>query len=83
MVMLQHVLAALVIAALFATFIFLPIWMVRDIVQCRRERRSGSSMSSGIVGMMTEIDRVVRPSVQHVMDAEELADTEDDDIGGE
>jgi hypothetical protein len=81
--MLHQVLAVLVIAALFATFIFLPVWMVRDIIQGRRERRGGGSVSSGIVGMMTEIDRVVRPSVQHVIEVEDLADEEDDDIGGE
>lgn len=81
--MLHQMSAVLVIAALFATLILLPIWMVRDVILGRRERRGGGSVSSGIAGMMTEIDRVVRPSVQHVIEGEDLAAEEDDDIGGE
>ena len=81
--MLQHFVAFLVIVGLFAAIVILPVIMIRDLTRSNRDRRGGGSVSNGIAGMMTEIDRVTRPSVQYVIQVEEQADNEEDDIGGE
>jgi hypothetical protein len=49
----------------------------------RRAPGGSGSISSGVAGMMTEVDRLVRPSVAHVLEVKESAELEEDDIGGQ
>ncbi len=74
----------LTVVALLAIAVLLPVVMVRALIRMYRDRdRPGGTISSGIAGMMTELDRVVRPSVQHVVEAKESVVSQKDDIGGE
>jgi hypothetical protein len=69
--------------ALLAAAVLLPVAAVHGVVQMYRNKERTGTISSGIVGMMTELDRVVRPSVQHVVEVKESAASHEDDIGGE
>ena len=73
----------LAIVVVLAAFIILPIAMVRGLIQMRRERGGSGSISSGVAGMMTEVDRLVRPSVEHVFEVKESAKLHEDDVGGQ
>jgi hypothetical protein len=73
----------LAIVAVIASFIILPIVMVRGLIQMRRDRGGSGSISSGVAGMMSEVDRLVRPSVEHVYEVKESAELHEDDVGGE
>jgi hypothetical protein len=73
----------LAIVVVLATFVILPIVMVRGLIQMRRAPGGSGSISSGVAGMMTEVDRLVRPSVEHVFEVKESAVLHEDDIGGE
>ncbi len=63
------VVALLAIAILLA--VLLPVFMVRILIRMCRDGDRPGIISSGIAGMMTELDRVVRPSVQHIVEAKE------------
>jgi hypothetical protein len=56
--------------------------MVRGLIQMRRDRSGSGTISSGVAGMMTEVDRLVRPSVEHVFEVKESAELQEDDVGG-
>jgi hypothetical protein len=73
----------LAIIVVLASFIILPIAMVRGLIQMRRDRSGSGTISSGVAGMMTEVDRLVRPSVEHVFEVKESAELQEDDVGGE
>ena len=73
----------LLIVAVLATTVVVPIIMVRGLIQRYRDKDRTGTISSGIAGMMTELDRVVRPSVQHVVEVKESVASHEDDIGGE
>jgi hypothetical protein len=73
----------LLIVAVLATTVVVPIIMVRGLIQMYRDKDRTGTISSGIAGMMTELDRVVRPSVQHVVEVKESVASHEDDIGGE
>ncbi len=74
----------LTVVALLAIAVLLAVAMVRALIRMYRDRgRPGGTISSGIAGMMTELDSVVRPSVQHVVEAKESVASHEDDIGGE
>jgi hypothetical protein len=73
----------LAIVVVLATFIVLPIVMVRGLIQMRRDRGGSGAISSGVAGMMTEVDRLVRPSVEQVLEVKESAKLHEDDVGGE
>jgi hypothetical protein len=69
--------------ALLAAVVVLPVVAVHGVAQMWRNKDRGGTMPSGIAGMMTELDRVVRPSVEHVVEAKECRAFHEDDIGGE
>jgi hypothetical protein len=73
----------LAIVFVLATFIILPIVMVRGLIQMRRAPGGSGSISSGVAGMMSEVDRLVRPSVEHVFEVKESAELQEDDVGGQ
>ena len=73
----------LLIVAVLAATVVVPIIMVRGLIQMYRDKDRTGTISSGIAGMMTELDRVVRPSVQHVVEVKESVASHEDDIGGE
>ncbi len=73
----------LLIVAVLATAVVVPIIMVRGLIQMYHGKDRTGAISSGIAGMMTELDRVVRPSVQHVVEVKESVASHEDDIGGE
>jgi hypothetical protein len=73
----------LAIIVVLASFIILPIAMVRGLIQMRRDRSGSGTISIGVAGMMTEVDRLVRPSVEHVFEVKESAELQEDDVGGE
>ncbi len=73
----------LLIVAVLATTVVVPIIMVRGLIQMYRDKDRTGTISCGIAGMMTELDRVVRPSVQHVVEVKESVASHEDDIGGE
>ena len=73
----------LLIVAVLATTVVVPIVMVRGLIQMHRDKDRTGTISSGIAAGMTELDRVVRPSVQHVVEVKESAESQEDDIGGE
>ena len=72
----------LAIVVVLVTFIVLPIVMVRGLIQMRRAPGGSGSISSSVAGMMTEVDRLVRPSVEHVVEVKERAKLHEDDVGG-
>jgi hypothetical protein len=71
------------IVVVLAAFIILPIVMVRGLIQMRRAEGGSGSISGGVAGMMTEVDRLVRPSVEQVLQVKESAELREDDAGGE
>jgi hypothetical protein len=69
--------------ASLAVLVFLPVFMVRGLVQMYRDKNRSSTLSSAIAGSLMGIDLVVRPSVQHVIEAKQSAQSHEDDTGGE
>jgi hypothetical protein len=72
----------LVMAAV--VFIGVPIMLVFAMVDMMRtkssERRGGGGMSSAVGGAMMEMDRFIRPSVEHQIEAQdERIESEDND----
>jgi hypothetical protein len=76
------VIQILAIVALIAVAIVLPAFMVRGVISMYRDKDRTGSFSSGIAAVMTELDRVVQPSVQHVIEVKDEKSHEND-IGGE
>jgi hypothetical protein len=76
------VIQILAIVALIAVAVLLPVFMVRGVISMYRDKDRTSTISSGIAAAMTELDRVVQPSVQHVVEVKDEKSHEDD-IGGE
>jgi hypothetical protein len=73
----------LIIVGLLVGAIVLPVFMVRGLIQMYRDKDRSGTFSSGVAGMMTEIDRVVRPSVQHIIEVKESDESHRDDIGAD
>jgi hypothetical protein len=69
--------------ASLAIMVVLPVFMVRGLVQMYRDKNRSSTLSSAIAGSLMGIDLVVRPSVEHVMEAKQSVESHEDDIGGE
>lgn len=59
-----------------------PVLLVRSLVKFYRSDRRSGTFTSGLAGAMLELDRITRPSVQHVEQVEEQC-VEDESIGGE
>jgi hypothetical protein len=73
----------LAVVAVIAVAIILPVAMVRGLITMYRDKGGTGTISSGIPARMTEFDRVVQPSVQHVVEVKESKKSREDDIGGE
>jgi hypothetical protein len=59
-------------------------WMIADHVKHRGKREPRSAGGSALGGALMELDRLVaRPSVEHVVDAENQTVRREDDHGGE
>jgi hypothetical protein len=72
-----------IIGAVFISLVAIVMYfMIRVAVGMQRGDYKGTG-ASGIIGAMAEIDRIVRPSVENVVDAKESADKKRDDVGGE
>jgi hypothetical protein len=63
--------------------VILPVFMVRGLICIYRDKDRTGTFSSGIAGMMTELDRAIRPSVQHIVEVKESDESYQDAIGGE
>ena len=68
---------------LVAVFVIFPILMVRGLIDMYRDKNRSGTFTGAIGGMMTELDRAIRPSTQHVAEAKESSNKRDDEIGGE
>ena len=73
----------LAIVAVLAVAVFLPVFMVRGVMTMYRDKNRTSTISSSIAAAMTEVDRMIRPSVQHVDEVKRSEKAREDDIGGE
>jgi hypothetical protein len=73
----------LAIVAVIAVAVFMPAFMVRGVITMYRDKDRTSTISSGIAAAMTEVDRLVRPSTQHVIEVKDSVESHEDDIGGE
>ena len=72
-----------IFGGLFISFVAIVMYfMIRVAVGMQRAAYTGT-WTSGITGAMGEIDRIVRPSVENIVEAKETADKERDDLGGE
>jgi len=82
----SHIILMLVLA--FVTFVVVPIVLVWSIIDSRRrkpdDRRGGAGGISSVVGgAMLEMDRFIRPSVEHRVETETPVLKREDDTGGE
>jgi hypothetical protein len=73
----------LAVVAVLAVALVLPGVMVRDLIRMYRDKDRTGTISSGFAAMMTELDRVVRPSVQHFVEVKQSVASHENDIGGE
>jgi hypothetical protein len=69
--------------ATLAILVVLPVFMVRGLIQMYRDKGRSSTFSSALAGSMMEIDLVVRPSVEHVIEAKHSVESHEEDTGGE
>ena len=73
--------AALVFLTLLIFAVLLPLLDRGIRVMLRERRRSGAS--GGVAGIITEFDRIVRPSVEHVVEVKDEARRPQDDVSGD
>ena len=73
----------LVIAGFLLLTVAFPVLIVYGILQIRRDKDRTGTISSGVAGMMAEVDRLVRPSVQHVVESKESAEDHHDETAGQ
>jgi hypothetical protein len=71
------------VVAFLAFMAVLPVVMVRGLIQMYRDKNRSGTFTSAIAGSITEIDRLVRPSVQHVIEAKQSIEAHEDAIGGQ
>jgi hypothetical protein len=85
-----NVIFLLIVAAL--TFIVMPIALVWAFIDGLRRKKSdrprgggggGGGISNLVAGAMIELDRFVRPSVEHTIETEHQTLKREDDTGGE
>lgn len=75
-----------VVAGIFLAVVLLalPIMMVRGVMQMWRDKDRSGSFTKGVAGALAEVDRTVRPSAQHVLEAKDSASIrQQDGIGGD
>lgn len=70
------------IVFLTAVFLFARM-LIRSMGSLSDLQNGSGGISSGMVGAMAEVDKVVRPSMEHVIKAKEEEATREDAIGGE
>jgi hypothetical protein len=68
--------------ASLAVIVVLPVVMLRGLIAIYRDKERSGTFSSAIGGSMAELDRVVRPSAQYVIETKESGKLHEDDIGG-
>ena len=78
----------LAIAAAVLVLVVGPIALIWSFVDSMRRKSSdrpggGGGISNAVSGAMMEMDRFVRPSVEHTIEAEGQAVKREDDKGGE
>lgn len=78
----------LALAAAVLMFVVAPIWLVCLLAFGKHRQRSdrpggGGGISNFVGGSMLELDRFVRPSVEHTIEAEHPVLKREDDKGGE
>jgi hypothetical protein len=73
----------LVVLGLIVFAIGFPLLLIRGLIQMWREKDRTGTFSSGVAGALAELDRVVRPSVEHVLEAKESVKKQQDDSGGD
>lgn len=73
----------LIVAVLVLLGVVLPAAMIYGLVDTYRKRERGCGGISSVVGpAMAELQRVVQPSVEHVVETQQQVVREDDDTGG-
>jgi hypothetical protein len=73
----------LVALGLIGVAIGVAILMIRGVIQMWRDQGRTGSFSSGVAGALSELDRVIRPSVEHVLEAKNSIKKQEDHSGGE
>jgi hypothetical protein len=74
--------ALCVLLAVAAFAVAVPLF-VRVVDRAFREQRRSSGASPGVFGAMAELDRFVRPSVEHVTEVQNAARLKRDDASGD
>jgi hypothetical protein len=73
-----------IIGTVFVCLMVIVVYVIiRATVNMYGNKNYTGTFTSGIAGAMGEIDRIVRPSVENVVEAKESADKEQDDVGGQ
>jgi hypothetical protein len=78
----QTMLQILSAVVFLALIVVLPVVMVRGLIQMYRDKERSGTFSSAIAGCMGELDRVIRPSAEYVIETKESGELHEDDIGG-
>lgn len=73
----------LVVVGLIVVAIGFPWLMIHGLIQMWRDKSRTGIVSSGVAGTLSELDRVVRPSVEHVLEVKNSVKMPEDDIGGD
>jgi hypothetical protein len=73
----------LVVLGLIVFAIGFPLLIIRGLIQMWRDKGRAGTFSSGIAGAVSELDRVVRPSVEQVLEVKKSVKKQEDDIGGD
>jgi hypothetical protein len=68
--------------ATLVVIVILPVVMIRGLIQMYRDKDRSGTFSSAIAGSMTELDSLVRPSVQYLIETKESGEHHEDKIGG-
>jgi hypothetical protein len=71
----------LVALGLILVAVGLSVLMIRGVMQMWRDKDRTGSFSGGVAGALSELDRVVRPSIEHVLEAKKAVKKQEDDIG--
>jgi hypothetical protein len=71
----------LVVLGLILFAIGFGLLMILGLIQMWRDKDRTGTISSGVAGALSEVDRVVRPAVEHVQEAKKTVKKKEDDIG--
>ena len=73
----------LVVLGLIGFAIGFPLLMIRGLMQMWCDKDRTGTFSGGVGGALSELDRVVRPSIEHTLEARNFVTKQEDDIGGD